>query len=122
MLQDRTGARAVILATGSEVGLATQAAALLEAQGCPVRVVSIPSSSIFDRQERAYREEVLGHGLPRIGIEAGVTRWWGQYGCVDALGIDTFGESAPAPEVFKHFGLTPENLAARVLAAAQLAS
>ncbi len=122
VLQDRTGARAVILATGSEVGLATQAAALLEAQGCPVRVVSIPSSSIFDRQERAYREEVLGHGLPRIGIEAGVTRWWGQYGCVDALGIDTFGESAPAPEVFKHFGLTPENLAARVLAAAQLAS
>ena len=122
VLEDRTGARAVILATGSEVGLATQAAALLEAQGCPVRVVSIPSSSIFDRQERAYREEVLGHGLPRIGIEAGVTRWWGQYGCVDALGIDTFGESAPAPEVFKHFGLTPENLAARVLAAAQLAS
>jgi len=122
VLQDRTGARAVILATGSEVGLATQAAALLEAQGCPVRVVSIPSSSIFDRQERAYREEVLGHGLPRVGIEAGVTRWWGQYGCVDALGIDTFGESAPAPEVFKHFGLTPENLAARVLAAVQLAS
>ena len=122
VLQDRAGARAVILATGSEVGLATQAAALLEAQGCPVRVVSIPSSSIFDRQDRAYREEVLGHGLPRVGIEAGVTRWWGQYGCVDALGIDTFGESAPAPEVFKHFGLTPENLAARVLAAAQLAS
>ncbi len=122
VLQDRAGARAVILATGSEVGLATQAAALLEAQGCPVRVVSIPSSSIFDRQDRAYREEVLGHGLPRIGIEAGVSRWWGQYGCVDALGIDTFGESAPAPEVFKHFGLTPENLAARVLAAAQLAS
>jgi len=118
VLQDRAGARAVILATGSEVGLATQAAALLEAQGCPVRVVSIPSSSIFDRQDRAYREEVLGHGLPRIGVEAGVTRWWGQYGCVDALGIDTFGESAPAPEVFKHFGLTAENLATRVAAAA----
>jgi transketolase len=118
VLQDRAGARAVILATGSEVGLATQAAALLEAQGCPVRVVSIPSSSIFDRQDRAYREEVLGHGLPRIGVEAGVTRWWGQYGCIDALGIDTFGESAPAPEVFKHFGLTAENLAARVAAAA----
>jgi transketolase len=118
VLQDRAGARAVILATGSEVGLATQAAALLEAQGCPVRVVSIPSSSIFDRQDRAYREEVLGHGLPRIGVEAGVTRWWGQYGCIDALGIDTFGESAPAPEVFKHFGLTAENLATRVAAAA----
>ncbi|NBW45092.1 MAG: transketolase [Betaproteobacteria bacterium] len=118
VLQDRAGARAVILATGSEVGLATQAAALLEAQGCPVRVVSIPSSSVFDRQDRAYREEVLGHGLPRIGVEAGVTRWWGQYGCVDALGIDTFGESAPAPEVFKHFGLTAENLATRVAAAA----
>ena len=118
VLQDRAGARAVILATGSEVGLATQAAALLEAQGCPVRVVSIPSSSIFDRQDRAYREEVLGYGLPRIGVEAGVTRWWGQYGCIDALGIDTFGESAPAPEVFKHFGLTAENLATRVAAAA----
>lgn len=118
VLQDRAGARAVILATGSEVGLATQAAALLEARGCPVRVVSIPSSSIFDRQDRAYREEVLGHGLPRIGVEAGVTRWWGQYGCIDALGIDTFGESAPAPEVFKHFGLTAENLATRVAAAA----
>ncbi len=117
VLQDRAGARAVILATGSEVGMATEAAALLETQGCPVRVVSIPSSSIFDRQDRAYRDAVLGQGLPRIGVEAGVSRWWGQYGCVDALGIDSFGESAPAPQVFKHFGLTPENLAARVLSA-----
>ena len=117
VLQEHAGAKAVILATGSEVGLATQAAALLAEQGCPVRVVSIPSSSIFDRQERAYRDAVLGHGLPRIGIEAGVSRWWGQYGCVDALGIDSFGESAPAPEVVKHFSLTVDNLVQRVLGA-----
>jgi transketolase len=81
-----------------------------------VRVVSIPSSTVFDRQERAYRDAVLGHGLPRIGIEAGVTRWWGQYGCCAALGVDTFGESAPAAQVSAHFGLSAEALAESVLA------
>jgi len=73
--------------------------------------VSLPSSSVFDRQDRAYRDAVLGRGLPRIGVEAGVTRWWGQYGCCAALGIDSFGESAPAPQVYAHFGLTAEALA-----------
>jgi transketolase len=59
---------------------------------------------------------VLGRGLPRIGIEAGVTRWWGQYGCCAALGVDSFGESAPAAQVYAHFGLSAEALAERVQA------
>ncbi|HET9339602.1 MAG TPA: transketolase C-terminal domain-containing protein, partial [Casimicrobiaceae bacterium] len=96
---------------GSEVSLAMAAQRLLEARGIPVRVVSLPSSTVFDRQERSYREAVLGRGLPRIGVEAGVTRWWGQYGCCTSLGVDQFGESAPAPGVFEHFGLTAGKLA-----------
>jgi transketolase len=116
VLSDRAGAQAVILATGSEVGMAIAAQQLLDASGLPVRVVSIPSSTVFDRQERAYRDEVLGRGLPRIGVEAGVTRWWGQYGCCAALGVDSFGESAPAAQVYEHFGLTAERLAALVQA------
>jgi transketolase len=114
VLSDRADAVAAILATGSEVSMAMAAQQLLDARKLPVRVVSIPSSTVFDRQDRAYREAVLGRGLPRIGIEAGVTRWWGQYGCCAALGVDSFGESAPAPQVFAHFGLSAEALADRV--------
>jgi transketolase len=114
VLSDRANAAAAILATGSEVGMAMAAQQLLDASGLPVRVVSIPSSTVFDRQERAYREDVLGRGLPRIGVEAGVTRWWSQYGCSAALGVDSFGESAPAAQVFAHFGLSAEALAERV--------
>jgi transketolase len=87
---------------------------LLDAQGVPVRVVSLPSSTVFDRQPREWRESVLRHGLPRIGIEAGVTRWWGQYGCVAALGVDSFGESAPGAQLYEHFGLTAQRLAEEV--------
>ena len=79
-----------------------------------MRVVSLPSSTVFDRQGADWQREVLGHGLPRFGVEAGVTRGWGEYGCVAALGIDSFGESAPAPAVYKHFGITAEALAALV--------
>ncbi len=111
VLSERQGAIATILATGSEVALAMAAQRLLDTRGIQVRVVSIPSSTLFDRQDRAWRDAVLGVGLPRIGVEAGVTRWWGQYGCVAAMGVDTFGESAPAPAVYEHFGLTPERLA-----------
>ena len=111
VLSERAEAVAVILATGSEVALAMAAQQLLDARGIAVRVVSLPSSNVFDRQDRAYREFVLGRGLPRIGVEAGVTRWWGQYGCAATLGIDTFGESAPAPQVYEHFGLTAARLA-----------
>ncbi len=114
VLSDRSEAQGVILATGSEVALAMAAQALLDERGVAVRVVSIPSSTLFDRQDKAYREAVLGTGLPRIGVEAGVTRWWGQYGCCAALGVDQFGESAPAAQVFAHVGLTAEALAALV--------
>jgi transketolase len=111
VLSERENAIGVILATGSEVSLAMAAQALLDARGKRVRVVSIPSSTLFDRQQKSYRDAVLGHGLPRIGVEAGVTRWWGQYGCAAALGVDSYGESAPAAAVFEHFGLTAEGLA-----------
>jgi transketolase len=114
VLSDRAGARVVLLATGSEVAIATAAQQLLDAQGIPVRVVSLPSTTVFDRQPREWRDAVLGRGLPRIGIEAGVTRWWGQYGCTTALGVDSFGESAPGPQVYEHFGLTPQRLAEQV--------
>jgi transketolase len=116
VLSDRANARAVVLATGSELGLAMDAQKLLDAQGIAVRIVSVPSTTAFDRQDVRYRNEVLGVGLPRIAVEAGVTRFWGQYGCVAALGIDSFGESAPAGDLFKHFGLTAENLANTVAA------
>jgi transketolase len=109
VLSDPPGARATLLATGSEVGLAMRAQQLLAQQGIAVRVVSLPSVTRFDRQDAAYRATVLGT-LPRIGVEAGVTRWWGQYGCVAALGVDSFGESAPAPAVFEYFGLTAAKL------------
>jgi transketolase len=118
VLSDRSAPVAVILATGSEVQLAMAAQRLLDERGLAVRVVSIPSSTAFDRQDAAWRETVLGKGLPRIGIEAGVSSWWGQYGCHAALGIDAFGESAPAPQVYEHFGLTAERLAQVVQRAA----
>ena len=116
VLSDRNDAVAVILATGSEVSLAMAAQRLLDAREVAVRVVSLPASTVFDRQDRAYRDAVLGRTLPRIGVEAGVTRWWGQYGCCAALGIDRFGESAPAAQVYGHFGLTAEKLAELVQA------
>lgn len=111
VLSDRAGAVAVILATGSEVSVAIAAQAILDKRRLPVRVVSIPSSTTFDRQEKSYRVEVLGRGLPRIGVEAGVSRWWSQYGCDAAIGVDTFGESGSGAEICVHFGLTPERLA-----------
>jgi transketolase len=111
VLSDRDDAVAAILATGSEVALAMDAQALLDARGIAARVVSIPSTTVFDRQDPAWQETVLGAGLTRVGVEAGVSRWWRQYGCSAALGVDTFGESAPGPKVYAHFGLTAEALA-----------
>ncbi len=110
-LSERADAKAVILATGSELSLAMQAQTLLDARNIAVRVVSMPSSTVFDRQDRSYRDAVLGKSVPRIGVEAGVTRWWGQYGCSAALGVDQFGESAPASQLYDHFGLTAAKLA-----------
>ncbi|MBM3385766.1 MAG: transketolase, partial [Betaproteobacteria bacterium] len=110
VLADAPFAKAVVIATGSEVQLALAAAKLLD---FPVRVVSMPSSTVFDRQDAAWREAVLPRGLPRVAVEAGVTDGWRKYVGLDGavVGINRFGESAPAPELFKHFGFTPENVA-----------
>ncbi|MDM4766898.1 transketolase [Pelomonas sp. SE-A7] len=104
-------AQAVIIATGSEVQLALHAQQQLAKDGIAVRVVSMPSTTVFDRQDKAYKQEVLPAGLPRIAVEMGVTDYWWKYGCAAVVGIDTYGESAPAPVLFKHFGFTPENVA-----------
>ena len=107
-------AQAVIIATGSEVQLALHAQQDLGKLGIAVRVISMPSTSVFDRQSAAYKSEVLPHGLPRIAVEMGATDGWWKYGCAAVVGIDTYGESAPAPVLFKHFGFTPENVVATV--------
>ncbi|MDP2441030.1 transketolase [Rhodoferax sp.] len=104
-------AQAVIIATGSEVPLALKAQELLAARKIAVRVVSMPSTTTFDQQDVAYKTAVLPAGVPRVAVEMGVTGGWWQYGCAAVVGIDSFGESAPAPELFKHFGFTPENVA-----------
>ncbi len=108
--------QAVIIATGSEVQLALKAQELLAARKIAVRVVSMPSTSAFDRQDAAYKSHVLPAGVPRIAVEMGVTDYWWKYGCAAVVGIDTYGESAPASVLFKHFGFTPENVADTVRA------
>uniref|UniRef100_A0A7S3XND5 transketolase n=5 Tax=cellular organisms TaxID=131567 RepID=A0A7S3XND5_HETAK len=109
-------AKAVIIATGSEVQLALRAQEQLALDGIPVRVVSMPSTNVFDRQDKAYKKDVLPKGLPRVAVEMGVTDFWWKYGVDAVVGIDSFGESAPAGVLFKHFGFTPENVAATVKA------
>jgi transketolase len=106
--------RAVIIATGSEVGIALEAQRELAQQNVAVRIVSMPSTSVFDRQDVAYRESVLPRGLPRVAVEAGVTDYWRKYVGLEGavVGIDRFGESAPGGELFRHFGFTPEKVAA----------
>jgi transketolase len=106
---------AVIVATGSEVQLALHAQQKLAEMGVPVRVVSMPSTTVFDRQDVAYKKSVLPANLPRVAVEAGVTDFWWKYGVDAVVGIDTYGESAPAGALFKHFGFTPENVVATVL-------
>jgi transketolase len=103
--------KAVIIATGSEVEIALKAQAAMEAE-IPVRVVSMPSTNVFDRQDAAYREAVLPRGVPRVAIEAGVTDGWYKYVGVDGvvIGLDRFGESAPAGQLFKEFGFTAGNV------------
>jgi len=101
----------VLMATGSEVQLTVEAAATLRAEGLRVRVVSIPCTHLFDAQSRAYKESVLPAGAPRIIVEAGVTDFWWKYGPAAVLGLNTFGESAPAADLYAHFGLTAEAVA-----------
>jgi len=108
--------QAVIIATGSEVGLAMEAQKLLAAKGKKVRVVSMPSTDAFDAQDAAYRESVLPKGVKRVAVEAGVTDGWYKYVGLDGkiVGLNRFGESAPAGALFKHFGFTGENVAKAV--------
>ena len=104
----------VLIATGSEVALAVESAKLLTAAGRRVRVVSMPCTSLFDAQPESYRDAVLPRGVPRVAIEAGVRNYWCQYtGDIDrVVGIDTFGASAPAKDLFRHFGFTAEHIVA----------
>jgi len=104
---------AVIIGTGSEIGLAMDAAVALTDKGRKVRVVSMPSTDVFDAQDESYRESVLPAAvMARVAVEAGVTDYWRKYVGLDGkvIGLDTFGESAPADQVYKHFGITAENV------------
>ena len=108
---------AIVIATGSEVSLALDAAKQLEGQGKGVRVVSMPCTDYFDAQDEAYRESVLPRSITaRVAVEAGMPDLWRKYvGLVgDVLGIDTFGESGPAKDVFAHFGISSDNLANKI--------
>jgi transketolase len=117
---DEIVARKIILiATGSEVELALAAVEPLAQQGIAARVVSMPSTTVYDRQDAEYRERVLPKGVRRVAIEAGVTDFWRKYVGLEGgvIGIDTFGESAPAGVLFKHFGFTVEHVVAAAKAA-----
>ena len=99
----------ILIGTGSEVALAMEAKQVLDAAGLKTRVVSMPSTEVFDRQDAAWRESVLPNAVRRrVAVEAGVTGFWGKYVGLDGavVGIDSFGASAPAGELFKHFGIT----------------
>jgi transketolase len=117
VLADCAGApQALILATGSEVQLAMGAQARLAQEGMRVRVVSMPSTSVFDRQDVAYRDTILPRGMPRVAVEAGVSDYWRKYVGLEGavIGIDRYGESAPGPELFKYFGFTVDKVVAAV--------
>ena len=109
-------AKAIIIAAGSEVNLAIKAQAELQTAGTPVRVVSMPSTNVFDRQDQAYKDSILTPGIVRVAVEAGVSDFWRKYVGLEGgvVGIDTFGESAPGGEVMKHFGFTVENVVKNV--------
>ena len=117
VLRRATHEQVALLASGSEVGVALAAAALLAQQGVAARVVSMPCFEAFERQDAAYRASVIPRHLPRLAVEAGSTGlWWkyvGEGG--DVVGLDRYGESAPAGALFKHFGITPEAVAACAL-------
>jgi transketolase len=115
VLADADGKPAVVLiATGSEVALALAARTQLAAKGIAARVVSMPSTTVFDRQDAAWREGVLPRGVPRVAVEAGVSDFWRKYVGLEGavIGIDRFGESAPAGKLFEFFGFTAERVGA----------
>ncbi|ABE46238.1 transketolase [Polaromonas sp. JS666] len=105
---------AVLIATGSEVQLALRAQVLLADAGILTRVVSMPSTTTFDKQSSHYKSLVLPSRLPRIAVEMGVSHGWWKYGCSAVVAIDTYGESAPAEVLFNHFGFTPQGVASVV--------
>ena len=117
VLADAANAKVTLIATGSEVELAMNAQKALAADGIAARVVSMPSTTEFDKQDTAYKAAVLGN-TKRVAIEAGVTDGWYKYVGLDGaiVGLDRFGESAPAPLLFKEFGFTTENVVAKVKA------
>jgi transketolase len=116
VLSDAADARAVIIATGSEVAIALAAQKALAESGVPVRVVSMACTSLFDRQDAQWRDSVLPKGLPRASIEAGVTDYWRKFVGLEGatVGVDRFGESAPAGEVYKYLGVDAAHLAEAV--------
>jgi len=105
-------AQVVLMATGSEVHLALQAQEQLAKLKIAARVVSVPSTSVFDRQSESYKVQVLPRNVPRVAVEAGVTDFWWKYGVSAVVGLDRFGESAPAPDLFKFFNITADNIVA----------
>jgi transketolase len=113
VLSDATSPKAIIIATGSEVSLAVAAQKLLADAGVVVRVVSMPSTNVFDRQDATYRETILPKGIKRVAVEAGVTDYWRKYVGLDGavVGLDRFGESATAGELFKFFDITADAVA-----------
>jgi transketolase len=112
VLSEVAGAQITLIGTGSELELAVKAAAELNANGVKTRVVSMPSTNVFDRQDQAYKDSVLTKGSKRVAIECGVTDFWRKYVGLEGavVGIDTFGESAPGGVLMKHFGFTVENV------------
>lgn len=118
VLAEVAAAQALIVATGSEVEIALQAQALLAAEGVRVRVVSMPCTNVFDRQPPAYQDQVLPPALPALALEAAQPDFWHKYvgRSGKVLGIATYGESAPAKDLYRHFGLTPERAADAVRA------
>jgi transketolase len=124
VLSDMQGVQAVIIGTGSETSLAMEAQALLAVEGIATRVVSMPCTNVFDRQATTYQELVLPASLPTVAVEAAHPDFWRKYvgrsGMV--VGIDTFGESAPAKDLYAHFGITTARIvdSVRLLVHAQL--
>jgi transketolase len=116
VLRDAPNAKALIIATGSEIELALKSAEQLAAEDVPVRVVSMPCADVFARQDAEYQASVLPKGMPRVAVEAGVTDFWFKYVGLEGkvIGIDTFGESAPAGALFKYFGFTTDRVVAAV--------
>jgi len=112
LVEAKGDADVILIGTGSEVDLAAKAAEALAADGINARVVSMPSTNVFDRQDQAYKDSILTPGVKRVAVEAGVTDFWRKYVGLEGgvVGIDTFGESAPGGVLMEHFGFTVENV------------